>query len=211
MSSSKTGTNIAFIILIVFLTIAASKNMNGFNMAGFNFADLPSSFGNNTTEEVVDNGPKVMNEFENMRDVKTNKKIDLQTAKKYVDYRSLNGTEILEIQKVASLNKHYNGNKKIVIYTTNSNNPDMQRFLSEFAKTRKNFGSKKEFVFVSHESAWPGLSKVENSHDRVILNLKNDCKNFCIIDSAKNEFIKLKGSNANKKSAEIIDVILNAL
>lgn len=201
-------TNVAFALLIIFLFISAMKgthiNLSPSEM--FNFADKAQK------TESVNPEPVVVNEFESMpRPKKVEQHIDKATALSYAKTRALSGTEMLALTKVKKISEHLNKNKKIVIYVTKGSDRDIQAFIKEFSKTRTRLGSNSNYVFIPLETLWDlnqDDSTVKNSHDRVIYNLKRDCGLFCVLDTGAEQMLRLKGSNVNKKSAEIIDVIL---
>lgn len=206
---NKFVTNIAFIILIVFLFISAIKgshaDLSPFGM--FNYSpDKAEKIESVTTE------PAVVNEFESMpRPKKVEQKIDKATAMSYTKTRALSGTEMLALTKINKINEHLNKNKKIVIYVNKGSDRDIQAFIKEFSKTRTRLNSNSSYVFIPLETLWDLNNEdytLRNSHDRVIYNLKKDCGLFCVLDTGAEQMLRMKGSNVNKKSAEIIDVIL---
>jgi len=218
MDKNKLYTNIAFIILIVFLVVNASQSgiVNPLSSLGGDNLGSISDFGGfadgSYSKKKKSNKPVVMNEFENMKQPTVNKTIDLSTAKTYVVDRPLSGTELLTLGKVTKIAPNLHKNKKIVIYVNKGSDRDIQAFLHEFAKTKSEFASNSSYVFLPVDTVWNIREEdIKNTNDRVIYNLKKDCGLFCVIDANRGNLIKMKGSNVNKKTAEIMHVILKSL
>ncbi len=204
--ANKFATNLAFIILICFLCVSAVKNQpqeQGFG----NFTGL---FNNRAVETQEVEEPEVVNEFEHMQDVKkVDKTIDISTAREYLKEIPLSGTQMLALTKVKKISPYLNTNKKIIIYVTNGQGSDVEAFLKEFANTRNHFASSSEVVFLPRESVWNIKEEnIKNSHDRVVYNLQKDCGLFCVIVPNQEKIVRLKGSNVNKKTAQIMHVYL---
>ncbi len=213
--NNKVITNIAFILLIILLlisTIKRNENMATNTDLAANKLEIYEQLFKSSAK--TDENEIVLSDFPtNDTPQKTQKTtIDYSTAMKYIKTRQLNGTEILELGKEQKLSTHLSKKKKIVIYTNNAKDSDTQAFLDEFAKTRKHFAQNSQYVFIPMGNLWNITEdEIKNSHDRVIYQLKKDCGLFCIINATNTQLLKLKGSNVNKKSAEIIDVILKGI
>ncbi len=194
--------NIGFIILIAFLAINAFKAQQG----GFS---LPE-FGKMDSYKEQKAEPVVMNEFENLKDVKrTDNAIDINTARDYLKEIQLSGTQMLELNKVKKISPYLNTNKKVVIYVTNEQGSDVEAFLKEFANTRNHFANSSDVVFLPLENVWNiSEENIKNSHDRVIYNLQKECGLFCVIMPGQEKLVRLKGANVNKKTAQIMHVYL---
>lgn len=209
--SNKFMTNLAFVILILLLLVSAVKNQpegQGFG----DFSEFANILNGQTAgiENVED--PEVVNEFENMQDMSKAAKdrtIDISTAREYLKEVPLSGTQMLELAKVKKISPYLNTNKKIVIYVTNGHGEDVESFLKEFANTRNHFAGESNVVFIPRESVWTLTEEnIKNSHDRVIYNLQKDCGLFCVIVPNQEKIVRLKGSNVNKKTAQIMHVYL---
>lgn len=213
---NKKSTNIAFIILILLLLISALKTQkSSLNLAEAIKGNIPELSGiEYGSSSAKDNAPQVvLKDFDTVPPPrKINRSIDRATAMKYIQTRSLNGTEMLALTKIPKINPHLNKNKKIVIYINKGSERDVQAFIKEFKKSREKYSSNPNFVFIPLETLWDlKEDNIKNSHDRVVYNLKQDCGRFCILDLRGEKLIRLKGSHVSKKSAEIVGVVLNSL
>lgn len=206
--NNKTTINIAFIILISLLFVSALKSqktpVNIFN----DFPSIPAA-----TSEQNETSGVVLRDFDEIQQPeKINKSIDRATAMSYTQTRPLNGTEMIALTKIKKINPYLNKDKKIVIYVSRGSEKEVQAFMQEFAKSRAQYSSNPNYVFIPLETLWDlKEDNIRNSHDRVIYNLQQDCGLFCILDLRGEKLIKLKGSQVSKKSAEIVGVILNSL
>ncbi len=206
--NNRITTNIAFIILICLLLVGAIKAqktpVNIFN----DLTNIPVTAGEQKEAPGV-----VLKDFDEIQEPQSiNKSIDRATAMKYIQIRSLNGTEMLALTKVKKINPHLNKDKKIVIYVSRGSEKEVQAFMKEFAKSRAQYSSNPNYVFIPLETLWDlKEDNIRNTHDRVVYNLQQDCGLFCILDLRGEKLIKLKGSQVSKKSAEIVGVILNSL
>ena len=214
--NNKQITNIAFILLLTLLTISAIKNAATTNVLQL----LTPNFNQNLNADLFNHETEkpeiVLKDFEDIPELtptpKVNQAIDHATAINYIKTRQLNGTEILELGKIEKIAPHLSQKKKIVIYTSKNTNKDTEAFLEEFAKTRANMAQHSSFYFIPMESILNITEdEITNSHERVIYQLKKDCGLFCIINASTAQLTKMKGSNLNKKSAQIIDVILKGM
>lgn len=207
--SNRTFTNFAFIVLLLLLLVSAVKHQP----AGIGFGDFGGLSdilgGQNGETEVVDE-PEVVNEFENMQDVKkVDRTIDISTAREYLKEIPLSGTQMLALTKVKKISPYLNTNKKLIIYVTSGHGDDVEAFLKEFSNTRNYFAGSSDVVFISRESLWTLKEEnIKNSHDRAIYNLQKDCGLFCVIIPNQEKMVRLKGSNVNKKTAQIMHVYL---
>ncbi len=213
---NKFVTNLAFIILTIFLLVGAIKSQSS-SPVGF------GSFGNlkeftSPKEKMVEpieeeESVEVVNEFAHMKDVKEEPRtIDRDTALDYVKIRPITGTEMLALARLRKIAPHLNKGKVIVVHIDQGSARDIRAFITEFAKTREHFANDSRFVFLPLAGLWEvDESNIKNSNDRVMLNLKNDCGYFCVFDTEREKIIRMKGTNVNKKSAEIMDVILKSL
>ena len=215
--NNRTSTNIAFIILILLLFVAALKvqktptalqNVVGL---GQNMLQIP---GMNSNQVEKDAEPQIiLRDFDTIQQPKRVKRsIDRATAMKYIKVRPLNGTEMLALTKVKKISEHMNKNRKVIIYVNRGAEKDVQAFIKEFSKSREKYRNNPDFVFIPLETLWDlNEDDIRNSHDRVVYNLKEDCGLFCILDLKGEKLIRLKGSAVSKKSAEIVGVILQSL
>ncbi len=212
---NKFVTNLAFIILIVFLLIGAIKSQQNSPVGFRSLGDLSNFMPAEKKEvvEVEEEHVEVVNEFEGMQDVApTPRVIDKSTALSYVKIRPITGTEMLALARLRKIAPHLNKGKVIVLYINQGNSRDIRAFMSEFAKTREHFSNDSRFVFLPVIGLWEvDENNIKNSNDRVMLNLKKDCGYFCVFDTEREKMIRMNGSNVNKKSAEIMDVILKSL
>lgn len=204
----KALTNIAFVILMLFLLVSALKHKT----VGFDsFGEFDEIFNlGNLEQETEKESEAVVNEFEHMKDIKRKESlIDINTARTYLKELPISGTEMLALTKIKKISPYLNTNKKIVIYVTNQNGSDVEAFLKEFAKTRNHFAKSSEVVFLPRESVWNMTKEnIKNSHDRAVYNLQKDCGLFCVIIPNQEKLIRLKGENVNKKTAQIMHVYL---
>lgn len=213
--NNKVATNIAFIILLVFLFISGAKSMfasgvlNSEQIAGIdNMADLKdfATFGEKSKK---DENTIVLRDFDEIKQTERSQTIDRGTASSYVKTRPLSGTEILELGKIYKIGKYLNDNKKIVIYVNKGSDRDVQAFINEFAKVRTELSGNSYYVFYPLDTMWDlNDMSAQNSHDRVINNFKKDCGLVCIIDTRARNMTRMKGYNVNKKSAQIMGVML---
>lgn len=208
--NNKAGTNIAFILLILFLFIGAIKKQPDIISSLFDFGEMSELLKGEQTETKVEEEPVVVNEFEHMKDVKkTDTSIDINTARSYIKEIPLSGTQMLALAKVKKISPYLNTNKKVIIYVTNEHGSDVEAFLKEFAKTRNHFANSADVVFLPRESVWNLTEEnIKNSHDRAVYNIQNDCGRFCVILPNQEKMVRLKGSNVNKKTAQIMHVYL---
>lgn len=214
--NNKVATNLAFIILLVFLSISGFKSLLA---SGVFSNNAPSSFGNLTDFKDFAPGKKkeaeentiVLRDFDEIQQNErpTSQTIDRATASNYTKTRPLSGTEILELGKIHKIARHLNTDKKIVIYVNKGSDRDVQAFITEFAKVREEFKGNSRYVFYPLDSMWDlNDTYAKNSHDRVIINFKKDCGLVCIIDTKALNMTRMKGYNVNKKSAQIMGVML---
>lgn len=210
--NNKTNTNIAFILLILFLFIGALKQQPDVISSFFNMGDLSGVLEREQIETKVEEEPVVVNEFEHMKDVKRkDDSIDINTAKSYIKEIPLSGTQMLALTKVKKISPYLNTNKKIVIYVTNGQGDDVEAFLKEFSKTRNHFANSADVVFLPQESVWSLTEEnIKNSHDRAIYNVQKDCGLFCVIIPQQEKMVRLKGANVNKKTAQIMHVYMTS-
>lgn len=208
--NNKMATNIAFVILILFLFVGALKNQPDIIKNTFDFGDMPDLLKHEQVETEVDEEPTVVNEFEHMKDVKkTDKAIDIATAKSYIKEVPLTGTQMLAMTKVKKISPYLNTNKKVVIYVTNDHSSDVEAFLKEFSKTRNHFANSSDVVFLPRESVWTlNEDNIKNSHDRAVFNLQKECGLLCVIYPNQEKLVRMKGANVNKKTAQIMHVYL---
>lgn len=207
--NNKTTTNIAFILLICLLFLGALKSqktpLNPFS----GMPNVPSA-----ESSVEEESPQVvLKDFDEVVQHKeVDKTIDRATAMNYIQTRPINGTEMLAMTKVKKINPYLNKDKKIIVYVTKGSEREVKAFMAEFSKSRSKYSSNPNYVFIPLETLWE-LKEIDikNTHDRVVYNLQQDCGLFCILDLRGEKLIKLKGSQVSKKSAEIVDVILNSL
>lgn len=216
MNNKTNTTNIAFIILIFLLIIAALKAQNTpTTLAGmFDFGGMSGISASESKSKSDDDEPQVvLRDFSEIQQPKkVNRVIDKATAMSYMQVRSLNGTELLALSKVKKISPYLDRNKKVVIYINKGSEKHEQAFMKEFAKSRAKYSSNPNFVFIPLETLWDlNDDNIKNTHDRVVYNLKQDCGQFCILDLSGEKLITLKGSQVSKKSAEIVGVILNSL
>ncbi len=205
--NNKTGTNIAFIILILFLLIGACKQQPDVFSS---FSDLGQMIKYDGEDLKVEEEPVVVNEFENMKDVKKpDTSIDINTARTYIKEVPISGTQMLALNKVKKISPYLNTNKKVIIYVTSEHGDDVEAFLKEFSKTRKHFANSSDVVFIPRESVWSLKEEnIKNSYDRAVFNLQKECGLFCVILPEQEKLVRLKGSNVNKKTAQIMHVYL---
>lgn len=215
MKNNKTGTNIAFIILILLLFSAALKaQKTPSDYTGMlKLADMPGVDYNKKLSNEDDQPQIILRDFDTIRPAKPVKKsIDRSTAMQYIKVRPLSGTEMLALTKVKKISEHLNKNKKIIIYVNRGSEKEVQAFIKEFSKSRTKYSSNPNYVFIPLETLWDlNDDTIHNTHDRVVYNLKQDCGLFCILDLKGEKMIRLRGSDVSKKSAEIIGVILQSL
>lgn len=231
--NNTTFTNIAFILLIVFLLIAALKTndkaLDIESLLGWKqetdstvlnkkmdlpaLSNIKSTYETPTEEESTRDPNIVLKDFDSIKTAKQVKKsIDKSTAMNYTTTRSLSGTEMLALTKVKKIAEHLNQNKKVVIYVNKGSDSEIQAFIKEFSKSREKYRTNSKLVFIPLETLWDlNDDTIKNTHDRVIYNLKKDCGLFCILDIRGEKMIRLKGTTVSKKGAEIVDVILNSL
>ncbi len=215
--NNRTSTNIAFIILILLLFVAALKVQKTptalQNVVGLG-QNMPQIPGMNSNQVEKDAEPQIiLRDFDTIQQPKRVKRsIDRATAMKYIKVRPLNGTEMLALTKVKKISEHMNKNRKVIIYVNRGAEKDVQAFIKEFSKSREKYRNNPDFVFIPLETLWDlNEDDIRNSHDRVVYNLKEDCGLFCILDLKGEKLIRLKGSAVSKKSAEIVGVILQSL
>lgn len=220
MMNNKITINIAFIILLILLAVSSIKSIiatevpkqntfsgfKNFDIEKFKVKDIEIGKGKSqATENTI-----ILRDFDEIpQSRQSSQAIDKGTASLYVKTRPLSGTEILELGKIYKIGKYLNDNKKIVIYVNRGNDRDVQAFISEFAKVRSGFSGNPNYVFYPLETMWDldDLS-AQNSHDRVINNFKKDCGLVCIIDTGASNITRMKGYAVNKKSAQIMGVML---
>ena len=214
---NRKSTNIAFIILILLLFVAALKVQKTptalQNVVGLG-QNMPQIPGMNSNQVEKDAEPQIiLRDFDTIQQPKRVKRsIDRATAMKYIKVRPLNGTEMLALTKVKKISEHMNKNRKVIIYVNRGAEKDVQAFIKEFSKSREKYRNNPDFVFIPLETLWDlNEDDIRNSHDRVVYNLKEDCGLFCILDLKGEKLIRLKGSAVSKKSAEIVGVILQSL
>ena len=117
--NDKTGTNIAFILLILFLFIGAVKKQPDIFNSFMNIDGLGglTEMVGKQEDEKIEEEPVVVNEFEHMKDVKKpDTSIDINTAKSYIKEIPLSGTQMLALTKVKKISPYLNSNKKVIIY-----------------------------------------------------------------------------------------------
>lgn len=207
--SKKIVTNVSFIILILLLLIVSAVKNQPADVGFGNFGGLMDILNHSGQTEIVEEA-EVVNEFEHMQDVKkVDKTIDISTAREYLKEIPLSGTQMLALTKVKKISPYLNTNKKVIIYVTSGHGDDIESFLREFANTRNYFANSSDVVFIPRESIWTLKEEnIKNSHDRVIYNLQKDCGLFCVIIPNQEKMVRLKGSNVNKKTAQIMHVYL---
>ena len=201
--------NVGFLLLIMFLYIGARNERLALpkDAKAWDFSSYSKMF------ESKENYPKTKSFDEIPKSTQpADRTISLSTAQKYVTQRPLNGTELLELDKLPTFNGTFNRGKKVIVYPKSANSEDFKGFVQVFAKTKAKYTNNAKYKFVTRESLWNiDENSIKNSHDRVIYQLKKDCGLFCIFDSNSKTLIRLNGSNVNRKGAEIMDVILNSL
>ena len=213
--NNRVATNAAFIILLVFLSISGFKSMLASGVfeqktsgAG-SFKDFGDfSYGKKKEKE---ENTIVLRDFDEIQqqEKKVPQTIDRATASNYTKTRPLSGTEILELGKIYKIGKHLNTGKKIVIYVNKGSDRDVQAFITEFANVRSELKGNSKYIFYTLDSMWDlNDTYSKNSHDRVINNFKKDCGFVCIIDTKALTMTRMKGYNVNKKSAQIMGVML---
>ena len=214
---NRKSTNIAFIILILLLFVAALKAQKTptalQDVVGLG-QNMPQMPGMNYKPVEKDAEPQIiLRDFDTIQQPKRVKRtIDRATAMKYIKVRPLNGTEMLALTKVKKISEHMNKNRKVIIYVDRGSEREIQAFIKEFSKSREKYRYNPNFVFIPLETLWDlDDDTIRNTHDRVVYNLKQDCGLFCILDLKGERLIRLKGSAVSKKSAEIIGVILQSL
>ncbi|MCM1010047.1 MAG: hypothetical protein NC390_04095 [Fusobacterium sp.] len=192
-------------MLILFLLIGAFRQQPDIMNSFLRFADS-----DNKIEEKVQEEPVVVNEFEHLKDVKkTETPIDINTARSYIKEVPISGTQMLALTKVKKISPYLNTNKKVIVYVTSEHGSDVEAFLKEFSKTRTHFANSPDVVFLPRESVWNLTEEnIKNSHDRAVFNLQKDCGLFCVIIPNQEKLVRMKGSNVNKKTAQIMHVYL---
>ena len=196
--------------------IVASGNFPSDVLSGVEgFDDFKSlkNYGSLSEETEESENTIVLRDFDEIQQPrKISQTIDKSTASKYVKTRPLSGTEILELGKIHKIGKYLNDNKKIVIYVNKGSDRDVQAFITEFAKVRSELNGNFNYVFYPLDTMWDlNDMTAKNSHDRVINNFKKDCGLICIIDTGSRNMTRMKGYDVNKKSAQIMGVMLKQL
>ena len=138
--------NLAFVVLIALLYIGAKQERSALpkDAQGWNFSSYSKMF------EAKKEPVKTRNFDEIPQSTKpVDKTISLSTAQKYVTKRTLNGTELLEMDKLPAFNGTFNRGKKVIVYPKSANSEDFKGFMQVFAKTKSKYANNSKYFLFS--------------------------------------------------------------
>ncbi len=137
-------------------------------------------------------------------------KISFSTAVSFFNTRELSKTENIVLTESKNFGKYFErgSNTKIVLYT-NLN----KQFYNGLQAKMKDYGKETNIKFINKHEIFPIKSEaaVKTTNDRVLFHIYKECINLCIMDIPNRKLYILKGTEVNKKTATILDVVLKSL